>query len=54
MSGQVSTCPEEMSGQKRASGDTGCGSSKKCAVMKKTVEKWISENSHYTIVALQN
>ena len=33
-----------LSGQKRASNDTGCGGSKKCAVMKKTVEKWISEN----------
>jgi len=40
-----------LSGQKRASNDTGCGGSKKCAVMKKTVEKWVSENdrSLYTI-----
>ena len=44
MSEQVSICPEEMSRQKRASNDTDSGSSKKRAVTKKTVEKWISEN----------
>ena len=53
-SGQVSICLEEMSGQKRASTDYGCGSLKKRAVTK-IVEKWISENdqSLHTIRCLR-